>query len=85
MRLFAGSLCLLLTSIAIPIFANFKCGTIPYPSNTGYVTPDPIIESPSVWSFVSEPHLHPMKVAVKTYKQGTSPGFIFVAPYAFSG
>lgn len=60
------------------------CGTVPYPSNTGKTTPDPIINSPKVWSFVSEPHLHPMKVKVKTFKRGTSSGLIFVAPYAFS-
>ncbi len=60
------------------------CGTTPYPSNTGHITPDPIIDSPKVWSFVSEPHLHPMKVKVITHKPGISDGFIFVAPYAFS-
>lgn len=61
-----------------------RCGTVPYPSNTGHVTPDPIIDSPKVWCFVSEPDLHPMKVAVNTNKPGTSSGLIFVAPYAFS-
>jgi len=61
-----------------------KCGTVPYPSNTGTVTPDPIITSSQVWSFVSEPHLHPMKVTVNTNKPGTSSGLIFVSPYAFS-
>lgn len=61
-----------------------KCGTIPYPSNTGHITPDPILDSPQVWSFVSEPNLHPMKVTVKTNKPGTSSGFIFVAPYTVS-
>lgn len=61
------------------------CGTIPYPSNTGVVTPDPILDSPQVWSFVSEPDLHPMKVTVNTLNKGTSSGLIFLAPYAFSG
>lgn len=61
-----------------------KCGTVPFPSNTGFVTPDPIIDSPQVWSFVSEPNLHPMKVTVNTNQPGTSSGLIFVAPYAFS-
>jgi hypothetical protein len=61
-----------------------QCGTMPYPSNTGNVTPEPIIDSPQVWSFVSEPNLHPMKVTINTYKPGTSPGLIFVAPYTFS-
>lgn len=60
------------------------CGTVPYPSNTGYVTPDPIIDSPQVWSFVSEPHLHPMKVTVHINQIGTSSGLIFLAPYTFS-
>jgi hypothetical protein len=60
------------------------CGTLPASSNTGFVTPDPIIDSPQVWSFVSAPHLHPMKVTINTHEEGTSPGLIFVAPYAFS-
>ncbi len=60
------------------------CGSIPYPSNTGYTTPDPIINSPQVWSFVSEPDLHPMKIAVNTLQPGTSPDLIFLAPYGFS-
>lgn len=61
-----------------------KCGKVPYPSNTGFVTPDPITDSPQVWSFLSEPKLHPMKVTVNTHLPGTSSGLIFVAPYAFS-
>lgn len=61
-----------------------RCGQIPYPSNTGQVTPDPIIDSPEVWSFVSKPDLHPMKVTVITNEPGTSPGLIFLAPYSFS-
>lgn len=60
------------------------CGTIPYPSNTGNVTPAPIIKSPHVWNFVSEPNLHPMKVTVITNKPKTNAGLIFLAPYAFS-
>ena len=61
-----------------------KCGTVPYPSNTGYVTPDPIIASPLVWSFVSKPSLHPMKIQVNRFEPGTSDGYIFLAPYGFS-
>ncbi len=61
-----------------------ECGTVPYPSNTGYITPDPILFSPQVWSFVSEPNLHPMKISVNVLNPGISPGLIFVAPYAFS-
>ncbi len=38
------------------------CGTVPYKSNTGSTTPSPITSSPQVWSFVSEPNLHPMKI-----------------------
>jgi hypothetical protein len=60
------------------------CGCIPYPSNTGYVTPDPIIDSPQVWNFISAPDLHPMKVTVNVFNPGTSSGLIFVAPYGFS-
>lgn len=63
---------------------SFKCGTKPYPSNTGYVTPDPIINSPQVWSFVSAPHLHPMKPVINKFDPDTSNGFIFLAPYGFS-
>lgn len=61
-----------------------RCGTIPYPTTDGYVTPDPLTESSQVWSFVSEPKLHPMKITVNINNPGTAPGFIFVAPYAFS-
>ncbi len=61
-----------------------KCGAKPYPSNTGYVTPDPIIHSSQVWSFISEPKLHPMKVVINKFEPGTSKGYIFVAPYGFS-
>lgn len=59
-----------------------ECGTIPYP--TDYATPDPIVDSPQVWSFIGEPHLHPMKIAVNTFEALTSPGFVFLAPYGFS-
>jgi len=58
------------------------CGTVPYPSTIK--TPDPILHSPQVWSFKSEPDLHPMKVEILTNKKGTSPGYIFVAPYTLS-
>mgnify|MGYP003393003967 CR=1 FL=1 len=61
-----------------------ECGKVPYPSNTGYTTPHPIIKSSKVWRFVSEPHLHPMKIRVNQYKRGTSAGFVFLAPYGFS-
>lgn len=60
------------------------CGAVPYPSNTGFVTPEPIIESQQVWSFVSEPNLHPMKISVNKFDPGTSSGYIFLASYGFS-
>ena len=60
------------------------CGSKPYPTNTGYPTPEPIIDSSQVWSFVSEPDLHPMKITVNTFNTGTSSGLIFLAPYGFS-
>lgn len=59
-----------------------SCGTVPYPTN--YPTPDPIISGPDVWSFVSEPNLHPMKVTVYINTPAAAPGLIFTAPYAFS-
>lgn len=57
MKLYVLAFCLLSSTLSAHCP---HCGTTPYPSNTGYVTPDPIIDSPEVWSFVSEPHLHPM-------------------------
>ncbi len=60
------------------------CGTVPYPSNTSYVTPDPIIQSPQVWNFVTEPNLNPMKIAVNVSNLGLAPGLTLVAPYGFS-
>lgn len=60
------------------------CGTVPFPPNTGLVTPDPILDSPDVWRFESEPNLRPMKVTVSTNKSAKSSGLIFLAPYANS-
>ncbi|MGJ0509248.1 MAG: arylsulfotransferase family protein [Methylocystis sp.] len=60
------------------------CGTKPYPSNTQFVTPDPILNSPQVWSFVSAPDLHPMRVSTSSFGSMVSPGRILLAPYAFS-
>lgn len=59
------------------------CGTVVYPSNTGEISPEPIIDSPAVWSFITEPTLHPMKITVNT-NTTTSPGSIFVGPYTGS-
>lgn len=61
-----------------------RCGTKPYPSNTGNKTPDPILISPQVWNFVSEPALHPMKITVNRFDPGVSAGLVFLAPYGFS-
>jgi len=61
-----------------------ECGTVPYPSNTGTVTPNPITDSPQVWSFVSAPDLHPMKVTINTYEPGASPDLIFIDPFTDS-
>jgi Arylsulfotransferase (ASST) len=69
---------------AAPSTRSAACGTVPYPTSSGYTTPSPITQSPQVWSFVSEPKLHPMKVAISTNRPGTSDGLIFVAPYGFS-
>jgi hypothetical protein len=41
-------------------------------------------DASGVWSFVSAPRLHPMKVNVLTLNPGASPNPIFVAPYAQS-
>jgi hypothetical protein len=61
-----------------------RCGTVPYPTTNGYVTPQPIIDSAQVWSFVSAPNLHPMKVTINQFDPGTTSGLIFLAPYGFS-
>ena len=52
---------------------NFKSGI---PSQTTSSN-----SSPQVWSFVSAPALHPMKVTLNVNKPGTASGLIFVAPY----
>lgn len=85
MRRFLGLL--LSLQIAAPLLNASCCHTCaraPYPSNTGFVTPAPILHSSNVWSFVSAKNLHPMKVKVQTFKRGTSSGSIFLAPYGFS-
>ncbi len=40
--------------------------------------------SADVWSFVTAPRLHPMKVSAQIQMPGTAPGLIFVGPYALS-
>ncbi|CAM3013504.1 Thaumatin domain-containing protein [Legionella steigerwaltii] len=61
------------------------CGTTAYPSNTGSVVPEPTIISNQVWSFLSSPQLHPMKVSIAPYTASQlASGLILNAPYAFS-
>ncbi len=61
------------------------CGNEVFPSNTGAVVPAPIINSPQVWSFVSAPELHPMKVNINLNNlPSNEPGLIFNAPYTSS-
>ncbi len=70
-----------------------------YDSNRGSIVRGPRLAAPcleplesrnllsnasGVWSFVSAPGLHPMKVNVLTLNPGASPNPIFVAPYAQS-
>ena len=45
---------------------------------------DLLSNASGVWSFVSAPRLHPMKVNVLTLQPGASLNPIFVAPYAQS-
>lgn len=82
--------------LLIPILAIFlsggsarasgseECGATPYPSNTDHTPLDQIILSSSVWSFVSEPNFHPMKISVSINDYGSSSGKIFFAPYSSS-
>ena len=61
------------------------CGSTAFPSNTGYVVPAPTINSNQVWSFVSTPQLHPMKVSVAPYTVSQlASGLILNSPYAIS-
>ena len=62
-----------------------RCGTVPYPPNAGYIVPTPIVDSPQVWSFVSAPHLHPMKPTINTALADASDQPILVGPYTSSG
>ncbi|MEU6091520.1 arylsulfotransferase family protein [Streptomyces sp. NPDC047085] len=58
------------------------CATQPAPPTGSATTPPPITSGSGVWSFVSEPALHPQRVTVTAHKPGTAPGKIFVGPYA---
>ncbi|MEU1801595.1 arylsulfotransferase family protein [Streptomyces sp. NPDC019937] len=61
------------------------CATEPAPASgrsAGSSTSTPVTSGRDVWSFVSAPELHPMRVSVTTRRKGTAPGHIFVAPYS---
>lgn len=58
------------------------CATRPAPPSNTVPTPPPVTAGSGVWSFVTEPRLHPMRVTVITRTPHTAPGDIFVAPYA---
>ncbi|WP_336054786.1 arylsulfotransferase family protein [Streptomyces sp. CA2R101] len=57
------------------------CATEPAPPTGSPPAPDLVTSGSGVWSFVSEPRLHPMRVTVTAQRPGTAPGRIFVAPY----
>lgn len=58
------------------------CATRPAPPSGSGTTPPPVLAGPGVWSFVSEPGLHPQRVTVTADKPGTARGEIFYGPYA---
>ncbi|MET8026997.1 arylsulfotransferase family protein [Streptomyces avermitilis] len=58
------------------------CATEPAPPTGSATTPPPITSGRDVWSFISEPDLHPQRVKVTAHRPGTAPGKIFVGPYA---
>ncbi|MEU6332549.1 arylsulfotransferase family protein [Streptomyces sp. NPDC047049] len=57
------------------------CATEPAPPTGSPPAPDLVTSGSGVWSFVSEPRLHPMRVTVTAQRLGTAPGRIFVSPY----
>jgi hypothetical protein len=80
-----GFLFFLTPVLTIPLSSSVvaaACGTTPY--STQFQTPNPITQSPQVWSFQSEPQLHPMKVQINKYDSSTYSGLIFLGPYAYS-
>ncbi|MGW7363143.1 arylsulfotransferase family protein [Streptomyces sp. NPDC054841] len=58
------------------------CATEPAPPTGSATTPPPITSGSDVWSFVSEPGLHPQRVTVNANRPGTARGKIFVGPYS---
>lgn len=71
-------------SAAGQLEAPVPCATKPAPPTTGATISPPLISGPDVWSFVSEPGLHPLRADVRTQRPGTAPGQIFLGPYNFS-
>ncbi|MER6845922.1 arylsulfotransferase family protein [Streptomyces platensis] len=57
------------------------CATEPAPPTGSPPAPALVTSGSGVWSFVSAPGLHPMRVTVTAQRPGTAPGRIFVAPY----
>jgi hypothetical protein len=78
----AAAAALAILGITTPSSSQPACGSTPYPSSKQ--TPPQILAGPQVWSFVSEPTLHPMRVAINTFDPATNPGVVFLAPYSFS-
>ena len=63
------------------------CATKPFPppGTSGRdrpAAPAPARSARDVWSFVSAPRLHPMRVTVITRRPGTAAGQLFAAPYS---
>jgi hypothetical protein len=81
-RLCAAPAAALLVVLGGATPSHSQCGTVPYPSS--HQTPAQILTGPNVWSFVTEPTLHPMKVTVNTFNPATDPGYVGLAPYSFS-
>jgi hypothetical protein len=63
-------------------WARSLCATRPFPPSGS--VPAPITSGSDVWSFVSAPNLHPMRVTVTAKEPGTARGKIFVGPYNLS-
>ncbi len=60
--------------------ASRPCATTPFPPSQS--PPPPVLSGSDVWSFVSRPDLHPMRVTVTANRPGTARGGIFVGPFS---
>jgi hypothetical protein len=60
--------------------ASALCATTPFPPSQS--SAPPILSGGDVWSFASEPGLHPMRVSVTARRPGTAPGGVFVGPFS---